>query len=483
MGSMELKANGIPARGEEIGGKYRVEKVIGQGGMGAVFAARNVLTNKRVAIKWLWPEHAGSVNRDRLLREAQLAGSIEHPNIVDIYDVGEHHGGLFLVMEYLPGRPLSELMTDRGRLDPHELIPLLVPAMRGVHAAHLAGVIHRDLKPENIILSEHETVIIPKVVDFGVSKVTALSAIPDASLTRAGALVGTPHYMALEQINGSSIIDPRTDVYAFGVLLYRGLTGRYPFDGATISEIILRIGTTEAPSMRIARPELPAGLDEIVLRALARDFELRFSSLEELIAAVTPFAGDLDAVGGGSWQGAIPANTIGPQPVRAASASSERVKGEDTFRTESAARVTRRRRILVGALALALLVGAGLSLGGIRDAAMNELARLQPIAEDASKNDAPAPRETDAPPAREEVAATNTSLDAPLPEDLQDVAEEPAAPVERATRQNEVETRQAARRASHAAGRPRESAQPVTAKGTRAVIPGKRTNGLSVDDF
>lgn len=481
MESMELKANGIPARGEEIGGKYRVEKVIGQGGMGAVFAARNVLTNKRVAIKWLWPEHAGSVNRDRLLREAQLAGSIEHPNIVDIYDVGEHHGGLFLVMEYLPGRPLSELMTDRGRLDPHELIPLLVPAMRGVHAAHLAGVIHRDLKPENIILSEHETVIIPKVVDFGVSKVTPLSAIPDASLTRAGALVGTPHYMALEQINGSSIIDPRTDVYAFGVLLYRGLTGRYPFDGATISEIILTIGTTEAPSMRIVRPELPEGLDEVVLRALARNFELRFGSLEELIAAVTPFAGELDAVGRGSWQGAIPANTIGLQAARSASAASERVKSEDTFRTESVARVTRRRRILIGALALALLVGAGLSLGGIRDAAVSEVARLQSVVERASK-DAPAQGETAAPPPLEEVA-TKTSLDAPLPEQMQDVGEKPAEPVEREARENEVETRHAPRRASHAAGRPRDSTQPVTAKGSRSVIPGKRTNGLSVDDF
>lgn len=290
MDGMPVSGKDLPAIGDEIAGKYRVETVIGQGGMGAVYSARNMLTGKRVAIKWLLPEHAGSSTRERLLREARIACSIEHPNVVDIYDVGEHQGGLFLVMEYLRGQPLSDVLAERGRLDPEELIALLLPTMRGVHAAHQAGVIHRDLKPENIILSESDGEIVPKVVDFGVSKTMGASSVPHSSLTRTGALVGTPHYMALEQVDGTNQIDPRTDVYAFGVLLYRALTGYYPFDGSSLGEVILKIGTKDAAPMRSVRPELPGGLDAAVQRALSRNRDLRFRDLEELAQALEPFS-------------------------------------------------------------------------------------------------------------------------------------------------------------------------------------------------
>jgi serine/threonine-protein kinase len=258
--------------------------------MGAVFAARNTLTGKRVAIKWLLPEHAGSTSRERLLREAQIAASIEHPNVVDIYDVGEHQGGLFLVMEYLRGKPLSDVLAERGRLDPEELIALLVPAMRGVHAAHLAGVVHRDLKPENIILSESDGQIVPKVVDFGVSKAVGTSGVPHSSLTRTGALVGTPHYMALEQVDGTNFVDGRTDVYGFGVLLYRALTGHFPFDGSSLGEVILKIGTKDPLPMRVLRPDLHPELDNAILRALARDRNRRFGDLDEFARSLLPFA-------------------------------------------------------------------------------------------------------------------------------------------------------------------------------------------------
>lgn len=290
MDGMPSPGSALPVVGEEIAGKYRVEGVLGQGGMGAVFAARNVLTGKRVAIKWLLPEHAESTSRERLLREAQIAASIEHPNVVDIYDVGEHQGGLFLVMEYLRGRNLGDLLAERGRLEPEEIIALLVPAMRGVHAAHQAGVVHRDLKPENIILSETDGQIVPKVVDFGVSKTVGTGGIPHSSLTRTGALVGTPHFMALEQVDGTNLIDGRTDVYAFGVLLYRSLTGHFPFDGSSLGEVILKIGTKDPVPMRMLRPELPPELDNVVLRALQRDRSRRFGDLEELARALLPFA-------------------------------------------------------------------------------------------------------------------------------------------------------------------------------------------------
>jgi serine/threonine protein kinase len=290
MDGMPMPGSALPSIGDEIAGKYRVESVLGQGGMGAVFAARNLRTGKRVAIKWLLPEHAASSSRERLLREAQIAASIDHPNVVDIYDVGEHEGGLFLVMEYLRGRNLADVLAERGRLDPEELIALLVPAMRGVHAAHIAGVVHRDLKPENIILSESDGQIVPKVVDFGVSKAVGTSGVPNSSLTRTGALVGTPHFMALEQVDGTNSIDGRTDVYAFGVLLYRSLTGHFPFDGSSLGEVILKIGTKDPVPMRMLRADLPPELDNVVLRALLRDRNKRFSDLDELARALLPFA-------------------------------------------------------------------------------------------------------------------------------------------------------------------------------------------------
>jgi serine/threonine-protein kinase len=258
--------------------------------MGAVFAARNIVTGKRVAIKWLLPHLASSASRERLMREARIAGSIEHPNVVDIYDVGEHQGGLFLVMEFLRGRTLADVIAVRGRLSHQELIPVLVPAMRGVHAAHQSGIVHRDLKPENIFLAEVDGAIVPKVLDFGVSKsIDALGEAP-SPLTRTGALVGTPHYMALEQVDGSGSVDQRTDVYGFGVLLYRALTGYFPYDGSSIGEVILKIGSLQPTLPRTLRPELSEALEAVIMRAISRRREDRFQDLEAFALALAPFA-------------------------------------------------------------------------------------------------------------------------------------------------------------------------------------------------
>jgi serine/threonine-protein kinase len=290
MDSVPMTGSDLPPIGGDIAGKYRVESVLGQGGMGAVFAARNIVTGKRVAIKWLLPHLASSASRERLMREARIAGSIEHPNVVDIYDVGEHQGGLFLVMEFLRGRTLADVIAVRGRLSHQELIPVLVPAMRGVHAAHQSGIVHRDLKPENIFLAEVDGAIVPKVLDFGVSKsIDALGEAP-SPLTRTGALVGTPHYMALEQVDGSGSVDQRTDVYGFGVLLYRALTGYFPYDGSSIGEVILKIGSLQPTLPRTLRPELSEALEAVIMRAISRRREDRFQDLEAFALALAPFA-------------------------------------------------------------------------------------------------------------------------------------------------------------------------------------------------
>jgi eukaryotic-like serine/threonine-protein kinase len=502
MEGMPAEGTGLPAIGAEIAGKYRVEGVLGQGGMGAVYAARNLMTGKRVAIKWLLPEHAASNTRERLLREAQIASSIDHPNVVDIYDVGEHQGGLFLVMEYLRGKPLSDVLAERGRLDPDELIALLVPAMRGVHAAHVAGVVHRDLKPENIILSESDGQIVPKVLDFGISKTTGASTVPNSSLTRTGALVGTPHYMALEQVDGSNDIDSRTDVYAFGVLLYRSLTGHFPFDGSSLGEVILKIGTKEAVPMRMLRPELPPALDNVVLRALSRDRGKRMPDLEELARLLAPFAATR-APGDSSIDAALPPGAVnfrslgplthgGSGPRRILSARPTPVLGRGS---------RRRRTLWLSAGAAVVLFAAGAFLLR-RDAA---IARPIAPAQAAAKV-----VELDSPPARDVASTRASSLpaavggvsagagvmiegkDEPLNEPVPTVeplAEAPSsaqAPtptptpavqdVEAAAPVSKADKRKAERsKASRAAQK--------SSKANATMIPGERTNGFSVDEF
>jgi len=495
---MPAEGTGLPAIGAEIAGKYRVESVLGQGGMGAVYAARNVMTGKRVAIKWLLPEHATSNTRERLLREAQIASSIDHPNVVDIYDVGEHQGGLFLVMEYLRGKPLSDVLAERGRLDPDELIAMLVPAMRGVHAAHAAGVVHRDLKPENIILSESDGQIVPKVLDFGISKTTEASTVPNSSLTRTGALVGTPHYMALEQVDGSNDIDSRTDVYAFGVLLYRALTGHFPFDGSSLGEVILKIGTKEAVPMRMLRPELPPALDNVVLRALSRDREKRMQDLDELARLLAPFAmqrsasdSSMDAMA----PGAVHFRSLGPLLTHGGSGPRPIIGARPT--PVIGRRSRRQRTLWLSAVAAVVLLVAGAFLlrrdAGPMASSATPLAphtvaptpTVTPLASPAQANTLPAV-------AAELPAVVNAMIEGKdEPRDVMPLAE----PLAEAPSVGQVQaqapksdTDDAAQVPSKADKRKAErlkSSRPAQkpTKGSAAMIPGERTNGFSVDEF
>ncbi len=487
----------IPSAGELIGGKYRVEHRIGQGGMGAVLAARNTVTGKRVAIKWLLPEHAGSVVRERLLREAQLAASIEHPNVVNIYDVGEHEGGLFLVMEYLPGRTLSALMIERGRFNPPEFIALLLPAMRGVHAAHLAGVVHRDLKPDNIILSEADGEVVAKVVDFGISKEVGVSAVPNASLTRTGTLVGTPHYMAFEQIDGSGYVDARTDVYAFGVLLYRGITGMYPFDGTSVAQLILNIGMKEAKSMRLARPELPAELDAIVLRALSRDLRARFASLEELGRALVPFALSAETAVPTSWQGSWkPDVTSAPELI---------VENTETtislMQIQAApppapkGKVAGRRGVRVGVAVIVATIAALLLLGQLASNKSPDPHGSSALAKVAKQTEARDPQRESPSAARERVATTAreasalVGADVPTQHVAPDGVQAPGAPAADRAPTDVIAGPQrressAGKGSRNPSGRTKQERGIAAHKGDApALIPGKRTNGLSLDEF
>ncbi|HEY6881464.1 MAG TPA: protein kinase [Polyangiales bacterium] len=283
-----------PNLGDVIADKYRLDRVLGEGGMSMVFAAVNVLTGKHVAIKWLQPEVVKDEEQSqRLLREAQATSNIDHPNVVNMFDVGRHEGALFLVMELLHGEPLSELLM-RGPQEPTEFVRMMMPVLRGVHAAHRVGVVHRDLKPDNIFMCRdpHGDMREPKVLDFGISKLANDNNMLERGqeLTREGTVFGTPQYMAPEQMRDARIADARSDVYALGVIFYRALSNEYPYDADTLTALAIRIVEGNAPPLHELVPGIDRGLSDLVMRALALDPDQRFQSVAELGAALERYA-------------------------------------------------------------------------------------------------------------------------------------------------------------------------------------------------
>ncbi len=277
------RAAGHPKSGDVVAGKYRIDGLLGEGGMGVVLAARHVRTGKAVALKWLPADHDRETRR-RLLLEARVAGRIQHPNVVDVYDFGEHEGAVFLIMERLMGVPLSAAM--RGPMTVHDGVRLLMPVLRGVGAAHAQGVIHRDLKPDNIFLCEdgHGQPTTVKVLDFGISK---FFDDPNMSLTQTGVILGTPLYMAPEQLMGRKNLDGRCDIYALGAILYEMVEGVPAHDAASFAE--LSVKKLEHPPRPFAQP-LPDAFRTVVLRALARRRSERFEGVDQLAQALEPFA-------------------------------------------------------------------------------------------------------------------------------------------------------------------------------------------------
>jgi serine/threonine protein kinase len=278
----------LPQPSDVIAGKYQVERVLGQGGMGIVYVVKHAITGKRLALKCLLPELLTNPDLvERFVREAQAAGRIQSRHVVDVFDVGRDGDVLFIVMELLQGKPLSELLYDE-RLTLEEALTILVRAMEGVAAAHAHGIVHRDLKPDNIFVCYGSSGRLddPRVLDFGISKVEDAEA---SSLTRSGVAMGTPYYMALEQLSGVRDVDARVDVYAMGVILYEAIAGTPPHVADSIAALAIRLLTTDPLHLATLRPDLPAGLADVIMRAIAREREKRYQSIEALIEAVRPF--------------------------------------------------------------------------------------------------------------------------------------------------------------------------------------------------
>jgi hypothetical protein len=294
--------------GQIIAEKYRIDAVIGRGGMGVVFRATHLVSQKPVALKWMLRSTTDGSAHRRLLREALAAGRIDHPNVVDVYDVGQHADCAYLIMELLHGETLHARL-GRDPLSPRELIDLLLPAMSGVAAAHRVGVIHRDLKPDNIFLctGPDGEAREAKVLDFGVSAVIAQTRA-DSTITQGGTILGTPAYMSPEQLTSAHDSDGRTDVYAFGVILYEALTGRLPFVADTYPGLVLAIVQAEIQPPSELNPDLPHELEAIVMRALARRREDRYPTIEALQEALGDFLGSGLAAVSSRW----PAKRVAP---------------------------------------------------------------------------------------------------------------------------------------------------------------------------
>ena len=279
----------LPRLGQVIGEKYRIDSRLGRGGMGVVFRATHLVSHKPVALKWMLRSTSDGAAHRRLLREALAAGRIDHPNVVDVYDVGREGECAYLVMELLHGEALRARL-DRGRLESSEAIDLLLPALRGVSAAHRAGVIHRDLKPDNIFLCTDPdgTPRQAKVVDFGISAVIADSAL-DPTLTDRATILGTPAYMSPEQLGSARDTDERTDVYAFGVMLYEALTGQLPFVADSYSGLVLAVAHDPPRPPRDLCPDIPPELERVILQALSKQRQDRPESVETLHDLLAPF--------------------------------------------------------------------------------------------------------------------------------------------------------------------------------------------------
>jgi serine/threonine-protein kinase len=364
--------------GDVVGRKYRIDRVLGEGGMGVVVAATDMQLERRVAIKFLLPGALASPEIvARFSREARAAAKIHSEHVVRVIEVGELDTGAppYMVMEYLEGRDLAERIRSEPAVSPSEAARYVLQACEALAEAHAAGIVHRDLKPANLFLAQQpDHSVSVKVLDFGISK----APIGTGGITSTQAVMGSPHYMSPEQLVSAKHVDHRSDVWSLGIVLYEALVGSPPFTGDTMPEIVAKILQSPLPSLRALRPDVPAELEQVIARCTAKDRIERFGDVAELARALVAFAPDaarsaeratriLDLSGAPPTDNLASTDAIPSSPSSAKAAARSEVRSHEAWGNTRAAGVPRRRvppYAVAGVLGVAALVVGFALFGG-----------------------------------------------------------------------------------------------------------------------
>jgi serine/threonine-protein kinase len=429
--------------GDVLAGKYRVDRVLGVGGMGVVVAAHHIGLDERVAIKFLLPEVLDQGEAvARFAREARAAVKIKSEHVAKVTDVGKlENGAPYMVMEYLEGSDLSAWLAERGALPFEQAVEFVLQACEAIAEAHALGIVHRDLKPGNLFVTRRpDGMLSVKVLDFGISKMTGMGGSSGPAMTRTSALMGSPLYMSPEQMQSSRDVDARSDIWALGVILYELVSGTPPFAAETMTELVLRVVQGAAPTpLRHARRDAPPGLEQVIFRCLERDRARRYESIGTLAVALLPYGPkhskiSVERISGVLRSAGLSATALGVPP---SSDSGARAMAAGTAASWGTTAATKARGpwLAVGGVGLALAlagIGWGLTHGAPAPAA-SALAEVgtAPKAPAATQTltapavVAPTPTVTSPPPATPTVvampAATSplpsaaTSASAPLP--------------------------------------------------------------------
>jgi serine/threonine protein kinase len=332
MGDAQELAAGVRP-GDVLAGKYRIDRILGMGGMGVVVAAHHLHLDDRVAIKFLLPEALANQEAvARFAREAQAAVRIKSEHVARVTDVGKlENGSPYMVMEYLEGKDLGGLLADQGPLPVESVIEFVLQACEALAEAHAIGIVHRDLKPANLfVIRRPDGSQSVKVLDFGISKRTGLGASGDA-MTRTSAVLGSPLYMSPEQLRSARDVDARGDIWAIGVILYELLGGDPPFLAESLPELVLKVVSDRPASLRSKRRDVPEGLERAIFTCMEKEPSRRFESVGALARAIAPYGppggqASVDRVtrilsGAGAPSSAALSQAALPKPVEAKSAN------------------------------------------------------------------------------------------------------------------------------------------------------------------
>ncbi len=368
-------------------GRYEIIERIGEGGMASVWKAMHLGLRKPVAIKTLRADLTASDRaRERFLREGEAIARIRHAHVVEVHDVGIAGDIPYLVMEFLEGEDLRAHLVRRGALPLIELADIMVPVCAALATAHDEGVVHRDIKPGNLFLARtRDRGVVPKVLDFGVSRL--LDDRTGRVHTGTAVVLGTPRYMAPEQVRGARDVDGRADQYSLGVILYQASTGQVPIDDTAVFELLRRVVSGDFPPPRRVRPDLPEAFERVVLRAMATRPDDRFASMRDLGSALLPFASERTRVlytdTLHSVDGIVAPPLPPPPPPFSADPKNVTVTlGEAPLEVPAPKHTSAQVRVLSGLLAGVAVVAFGLSLWlATRAPAVTPTHLAQPVAQ------------------------------------------------------------------------------------------------------